>query len=270
MNIVSFKSFLHRSKLPYIHFKNLDHFNTILESYTIHEADNSWNIPEIKDKKWYTHSNDHLGPNAYQVDLKLNDEAPKFKVNEKKTIKQYTHQNGGSAKFNETLINPKKTISQEHHDIVTHLHGLVSKPFNHDMHLFSGVSSDPRKWDKEKDGSTRLRAFTSMTTDRHVARAFAHNKARRSDDQHDKKTDVHIIKLHVKAGDKGLPVSKHSIFKNEYESVLPADTHIKPHPELSEPEKYTDKQGRKMFVHHYVIHKQHAGDGSWKPENKVE
>jgi hypothetical protein len=272
MALISFKSFIKNKKKaqgPYIHFKDVGHpESSILETYIL--EDFNWLLPKVKDKKWGHNDNAHIGSWAGNVNKRLADSAPKFKGKDKTAIQEYTHKNGGSGKLNLPLINPSQKVSQEHHNIMTRLHRVVSNPIGHNVSLYSGVGSDPRNWDKEKDGSTRLRAFTSMTPSKNTARLFGHQHAMKNDDpDKGKLEDVHMIHLHMKPTDKGLPVSDYSKFSNELETVLPPDTHIIPHPDHPKPDVHKDAEGRNIYVHHYVVHSQHAGDGSWKPANPV-
>ena len=260
---------------PYIHFRHIALSKDPKEKkdkkvITNEEFGDDLPHERMPDLEWRNHNeNTHLGKTSKAINAVLKKASPNL-GHLKRDVTDYTGKTSGegSSVINNALLNPKKSMGWRTHGMAKRLHKATSQPIGHDVNLYSGVHSDPRKWEKSDDGSTRLRAFTSMTHDKKIAHIFAHQwtegkKASTSG----KKGQVHIIHLHAKATDHGLHVSHHSSF-NEHETVLPADTHIKPHPDFKGPEVHVASDGTKVHIHHFVIHRQTPTD-NYKPENRI-
>lgn len=262
-----FKSDL--SNVPFIHYKTIkleDNEDMLSEGDDLpHER--------LPDLAWRDQNdNAHLGNSSQKITKELEKKSPKLSKADKRDVEDYTGKTkglGGSGPINTNLLNKKRSVHHSIYNKIRRLHKIVSSPIGHDVNLYSGVYSDPRRWEKGADGSTRLRAFTSMTHDKRTAHVFAHQWAEGENrSPSGKKGQVHIIHLHAKASDRGLHVEKHSPFP-EHETVLPPDTYIKPHPDYPKPTIHTASDGTRVHVHHYVIHSQHPGDGTYRPENPI-
>ena len=199
--------------------------------------------------------NEHLGKTSAEISKRLYNTTPALTSQESHAVKSHTNQS--SYEMSTKLINKEKITSSIRNKAIK-LHDIVSKPLGHKISLYSGVSSDPRGWEKHSDGSTQLRAATSMTHDKFVSHYFATMNAT------DTSNPTHIIHLHANPTDRGLYVAHHAESPDEYETILPPNTYIKPHPNHTEPEEHIDSDGKKVFIHHYVIHKQ-SKPGEYQP-----
>ena len=266
--------------LPYIHYREIDvskqdndQEKLDEEKETIQGVLEGQRLPRLD---WHDkNDNQHIGKDSKTISKVLKSTTPKITGDDKRDVEEYTGKTTkdqiikGSGGLNRSLLNPRTYMGHRTYNLARRLHRVTSQPIGHDLSLYSGVRTDPRKWKQEKDGSTRLRGFTSMTHDKTVAHSFAHQWTHgQGASASGKKGEVHIIHLHAKAGDKGMYVSHHSPF-NEHETVLPADTHIAPHPDHPKPDVHRGADGTRVFVHHYVIHKQTEGGGNYRPENPI-
>lgn len=277
MALISYKSFTNSIKkqnpLPLVHFKMELHHANINESISVELIESNvmdYNPPRVgkEQKKWHEQENPHMGWWGETNDV-LMKRHPNFEGDDKEAIEQYTHKNGGSAKFNRALLDTSRSITKKNHAHMTRLHKLAA-PLGHHVNLFSGVETDPRTWKKESDGSIKLPAFSSLTVNKDVAYRFGHHRVLQRDKSNDSNSkdlsDVHIMHVHAKPEHRALSVSKYSKFPDEVETTLPPDTHIAPHPEHKKPDVYTNSDGRRVIVHHYIITHQ---SNDWKPSNPV-
>jgi hypothetical protein len=268
------KKIIKEPEYPYIHFKHIAPPSVNLKEEQDLEQLPHDRLPTITSGWRERNDNSHIGKNSNSITSVLK-KIPKLNSSEKEDVESYTGKKGrGSGEINNTLLKPKSPIHYSEYGFAKRLHKATSRPIGHNINLYSGVYSDPRKWQKESDGSTKLRAFTSLTHDKKTAHVFAHQWSEgKKASPEGKKGKIHIIHLHAKANDLGLPVMKHSDFE-EHETVLPPDTHIKPHPDyvndkgVHEPEIHTGSDGTKIHIHHYVIHSQTHPD-NYRPANKV-
>lgn len=258
--------------VPFVHFKHITIENLVskgdskkINKSLLEDADQIlYEHPKIT---WHKiNDNKHIGKTSDSISTALSKHARKIKTGSKdhRAIESYTH---SSKDLNEHLLRKRPSASEKsfYNPRAKHLHYIVSTPLGHDVHLYSGVNSDPRKWEKNSQGHTRLRAFTSMTHDKKIAHYFAHKHLKAK--AFSKNKNVHIIHLHAKATDYGMNVRKHSAYKEEHETILPADTYIKPHPKHKTPEIYHAPDGSTVHIHHYVIHKQTHPD-NYEPHSK--
>jgi len=256
------KQIVHSGTTPYIHYQHISigagEQDTSVgnKPKTLDESAYSKGLPKLE---WRNQNdNAHLGSTSVAISSALNKKGPKLNWDKHRdqliSIENYTR---SSKNLNKYLLKAKKKVAK-YHTQAKQLHSIFSKPLGHNLNLYSGVGSDPRTWEKTEEGHVRLGAFTSMTHDKNVAHAFAHSWS--------KKGVTHIIHLHAKSTDMGMHIRKHSIYKAEHETVLPAETHIKPHPDYDGPEVHTASDGSQVHVHHYVIHKQtHSDDYTPRP-----
>jgi len=253
--------------VPYIHYGHISHGSDeskdrqsskidqkLAESYTS-------DLPKLE---WHKHNdNAHLGKTSTAISSTLSKKAPKLSASNpaRDDIREYT---GSSRDLNAHLLQ-KKRKDKYFHSLAKQLHKTTSALLGHDVHLYSGVRSDPEKWDKNSKGHVRLKAFTSMTHDKKVAHSFARTWA----ENHGKRgsKNLHIIHIHAKSTDHGMHVRKYSAHANEHETILPADTYIKKHPKHKTPEIHESPDGTKVHIHHYVIHKQVHPD-HYEPHSK--
>jgi hypothetical protein len=258
-------------EIPYINYKDNGLPKEKKEQKIITKEEYDLPHERLPNLSWRDHNdNIHLGKDSKSITSTLKKSVPKLTSEYKRAVTDYTGKTGDqvSGDLNHNLLKPKIPMHWRSHAWAKSLHKAVSHPIGHDVHLYSGVHSDPRNWEKSDDGSTHLRAFTSMTHDKKIAHVFGHQwtegkKASTSG----KKGAVHIIHLHAKADDHGLHATQHSTY-DEHETILPAGTHIKPHPDYKGPEVYIASDGTKVYVHHYVISKQEHPD-HYKPANKI-
>ena len=98
-----------------------------------------------------------------------------------------------------------------------------------DMHVFSGVPIDPRKYfDKSGSHTTvRMPAFTSTSLKQSIAENFTTNTSHNLKKGTMKKSEYHVLRIKVPKGSHGAYVEHHSFFNNEHEFILHPGSHIK-------------------------------------------
>lgn len=261
--------------IPYINYRNIGLPKDKKEQKVVtNEEYDDLPHERLPNLSWRDHNdNTHLGKNSKAITSTLKKSSPKLTGEHKRAVTDYTGKTGdeSSGSLNNNLLKPKVPMHWRTHAWAKSLHKATSHPIGHDVHLYSGVHSDPRKWEKSDDGSTHLRAFTSMSHDKKIAHVFGHQwtagEKGKDASPSGKKGEVHIIHLHAKANDHGLHATAHSPYE-EHETILPAGTHIKPHPDHKGPEIHKASDGTKVHIHHYVISKQEHPD-HYKPANKI-
>jgi hypothetical protein len=104
----------------------------------------------------------------------------------------------------------------------------------HDLHVYSGVGFHPgEKCEMCHKGNLHLPAYTSTSICKKTATVFSH-AIEGTTDKYNHEPVNHVLHIHLKKGQKGLYVGKHSNYdQNEYEYILPRHTTLKVHPKPS-------------------------------------
>jgi hypothetical protein len=142
---------------------------------------------------------------------------------------------------------PNEGMSTYHYSIHDTISKLANNPIGHRVHLYSGVSFDPKEAvEKSKDKILHLPAHISASHSVNVSKDFA---ARRN---YDTRTRGNIIHIDAKASDKGFHVGHHSQYPEEHETIIPAGTKLK----YSHTTDHKDDEYKDYSVHHFTIHSQ--------------
>lgn len=98
---------------------------------------------------------------------------------------------------------------------------IAHKPLEHDLHVYHGTST----WNpgalasKHPDRLVKSPAFISSSIDKDRAYRFT-----------TRDENSHVLHIHLKKGQKALPILQHSNHPREHEVLLPRDTVLKIHP----------------------------------------
>jgi hypothetical protein len=140
----------------------------------------------------------------------------------------------------------------EHKEFIENLDKHAFVPSKHDFSTYSGVGfniKNVKPVGKSKEGNPVHHATTFMSSsiDPHVSTSFGQTAARRNET-----ADVHILHWHHKKGDPIGVIGRHSDFPAEHEVLVPRteSTPEKYHIEHISTDKYTDRFGHKVHVHH--------------------
>lgn len=223
----------------------------------IKEDSHSDNWKELND-------NEHLGKNSDEITDRLHN--PKIKEHEHfHHVYRYTE---GSDGVNRGLISKATTGSsilearvKDHADAIKELKAKGAKPdhpafaqhehlkavyerkvaeskkqvsgidkvisdhgtLNHDLHVYHGANFDPGDLAKKHpDGHIKSPCYLSTSHRKKTAQYFAA--------QGHGQGGYHILHIHLKKGQKALPILKHSEVASEHEHLLPRNTVLKVHP----------------------------------------
>ena len=156
-------------------------------------------------------------------------------------LMHYTSTSGGkpvSSRINHALVHGedmRQSDKDAHHAILQH-----AKAPGEEVHLFSGVGTDPRT--RTHNGIFHAKAHLSASHDSTVAMDFAkHERVKKG-------ADNHVMHVHVHPTGKILHVSKISKHPMEHESIVPAGSKLKYHGTSDHNDGESDYK-----VHHYSL-----------------
>ena len=157
-----------------------------------------------------------------------------FSLPHGKSIHEYTW---GSKDLNHHLYEAeKKSLGMKHDTEAIKLPEVHKERLNHikdalasnttpkELHVFTGVASDPRKYfdDGSHHTTVRMPAFTSTSLKRDIAENFTHNTGKKPG-----KYQHHVLRIRVPAGAHAAYVEHHSHHPGEHEVLLHPGAHIK-------------------------------------------
>lgn len=200
--------------------------------------------PPKKAKNWKhffqwekCHDNDHLGKDHHEVEAHLEKHYPLHDIEDHfDSVNAYTT---ASRHLNRSLL--KHYESGETTPLKIHEHNIANldkatghHKLKHDLHVYSGVGFHPGEKASEcPDNTIHLPAYTSASLCKKTATVFSHALPSNSD-KYDHEPVNHVLHFHLKKGQKGLYVGRHSGYdNNEYEYILPRHTTVKVHPKPS-------------------------------------
>lgn len=126
-------------------------------------------------------------------------------------------------------------ISPFHANIIHHLTNMINHHTDapkEDVHVLSGIKSDPNEWIKKGDEGNIIHvpSFTSTTISPRTARSFSRTftDQHTTDGVHTTINNRHVLKIHVKKGQKvGSYIREHSNFKAEAEFLVKPNVVLK-------------------------------------------
>ena len=148
-------------------------------------------------------------------------------------------------------VEPTAGMDDKEKEIHATLSKLASKPLKKKVTLYSGVDFDPSEAaNKSSGGILHCPAHISATHSKNVAETFALNKQAFTPGSDGRR---HIIRIDTKPADKGYHIHNYSAKKDEYETIIPANTKLKYSHSTVERDDLADNE---FHVHHFTIHSQ--------------
>ena len=255
-----------------IHFKHIEELSSIEPKGVMPTAVHFKNILTDKKQKlneakaqdfraWMKDRSDnaHLSKKKFDRDVHNKEVADKlhstnnFSAEHLKHITKYTGDpdNDGAAvssQLNKSLIKNKGEPSKAHKKTTEGLsHAIENNKLNHEVHVYSGTSFDPREH-IDKKGKLKSHAFISATHDKEIAAGYAQKAAQNRGSN----SSGHIMKIHLKPGDPATHVGRHSYYNGEHETVINRNTTLKHEKTTSH---WSPGEERYYHIHHMSVAK---------------
>jgi hypothetical protein len=197
--------------------------------------------PPPKKPKNYKHfwqwancsDNEHLGKDAAEIDAHLEKHYPINDISDHyDSVEMYTT---ASRHLNRTLLNHYECGQQA--PLKVHEHNIAKldcatghHKLKNDLHVYSGVGFHPGEKAAQCPHNTiHLPAYTSASICKNTASQFSQALEGKTE-QYTHEPVHHVLHVHLKKGQKGLYVGKHSGYdQNEYEFILPRHTTVQVH-----------------------------------------
>ena len=203
----------------------------------------------LKKNDWIKNNDNHeLGKTSDEISDKIKKNS--FNYDQREAVDEYTRK---SEDLNRHLIKPDPNThdyNRQHYEKHAKVLDSVidNNRIDHKLHVYSGVSFDPRKL-KNEDGLIRSPAFISATHDKAIAHGFAKDSGITP--------TQHILHFHLEPGDPAAHIAHHSHFQGrdtEHETIIKRGVVLKYHSSQYIPS--SDDMPIAVRIHHVSIHKE--------------
>lgn len=211
----------------------------------------------------YKNSNPHLGREPEEVGEELEKHHNVQNNPHFDTLFNYTK---SSYDLNDHLYNTHVKGSSLYGDHTTehvkglHIGSMDAALDHHELHtpltVFSGVKFHPgAAAAKDPNGRIFLPSYTSTSVDPSMAAGFAKwfQKGSTEQQSYSGETDQHVLKIHLKPGQKGVYMGSRSRHKSENEFIMPRRTSMQVHP-VPEIHHYRNSEGGISRLHVWTAH----------------